>query len=81
MRWKHLTAFAIGNSRRARLASIMSSKKLGTWQNEEQVIRRVLKESKTIALVGASNKAERASNHVMCKFFFRKTVVLLATLE
>eukprot|EP00573_Skeletonema_grethae_P000697 CAMPEP_0201689512 /NCGR_PEP_ID=MMETSP0578-20130828/3093_1 /ASSEMBLY_ACC=CAM_ASM_000663 /TAXON_ID=267565 /ORGANISM="Skeletonema grethea, Strain CCMP 1804" /LENGTH=159 /DNA_ID=CAMNT_0048174179 /DNA_START=178 /DNA_END=657 /DNA_ORIENTATION=- len=43
----------------------MSSKKLGTWQNDEQVIRRVLKESKTIALVGASNKAERASNHVM----------------
>lgn len=69
MRWKHLTAaFAIGNNRRARLASIMSNTKLGTWQNDEQVIRRVLKESKTIALVGASDKVERASNHVMCKF-------------
>jgi hypothetical protein len=69
MRWKkQLVAFAIGNNNRRRFANIMSSSKLGTWRNDDEVIRRVLKETKTIALVGASKNTDRASNHVMCKF-------------
>ena len=64
MRWKQPLAFAIGANKR--FANIMS--KLGTWQNDDEVIRRVLKETKTIAMVGASKKTDRASNHVMCKF-------------
>ncbi|KAL3801815.1 hypothetical protein HJC23_001211 [Cyclotella cryptica] len=38
---------------------------LGSWINDDDVIRRVLKTTKTIALVGASNNNLRASNHVM----------------
>ena len=41
------------------------SSKIGTWQNDDEVIRRILKETKTIALVGASKNTDRASNHVM----------------
>ena len=57
MRWRF--AFA---------ATRMSSNILGSWRNDDDVIQRVLKTTKTIALVGASKNTERASNHVMCKF-------------
>ena len=76
MRWKQPLAFAIGANKR--FANIMS--KLGTWQNDDEVIRRVLKETKMIAMVGASKKTDRASNHVMCKFLmscFESDVVVL----
>lgn len=61
MRWK-LLAFAIGRSNR-RFANMSS--KLGTWQNDDDTIRQILKQTKTIALVGASKKPDRAANHVM----------------
>lgn len=37
----------------------------GSFQNDDEIIKRVLKTTKTIALVGASKNPERASNHVM----------------
>lgn len=55
MRWRF--AFAVGNR--------FSSSMLGTYINDDNVIRRIMKTTKTIALVGASKKEERASNHVM----------------
>ncbi|KAL7512435.1 hypothetical protein ACHAXN_009379 [Cyclotella atomus] len=54
MRWRF--AFA---------AARMSSNTLGSWRNDDDIIRRVLKTTQTIALVGASKNTERASNHVM----------------
>ncbi|KAL7466359.1 hypothetical protein ACHAXS_006664 [Conticribra weissflogii] len=36
-----------------------------TFQNTDDVLGRILKSTKTIALVGASKNTERASNHVM----------------
>lgn len=70
MRWKKILAFAIGNSnsRRRRFANNIMSSKLGSWQNDDSVIRQILKGTKTIALVGASKNTDRASNHVMCEF-------------
>ena len=56
MRWRF--AFA---------ATRMSSSMLGSWRNNDEVIQRVLKSTQTIALVGASKNADRASNHVMCE--------------
>lgn len=56
MKWSPSLAFAIGGGRFS---------KMGSWQNDDSVIRRVLETSKTIALVGASKNVERASNHVM----------------
>ncbi len=38
-----------------------------TFQNTDDVLGRILKSTKTIALVGASKNTERASNHVMCE--------------
>lgn len=58
MRWRF--AFAIGN----RFSSSMSS----SFKNDDAVIKRILKETQTIALVGASKKPERPSNHVMCEY-------------
>ena len=57
MRWRFVS-FA---------AARMSSSTLGSWRNDDDVIRRVLKTTQTIALVGASKNPERASNHVMCE--------------
>ena len=65
MRWKPILAFAAGRRRFANMSS-----KLGSWSNDDDVIRRILRETKTIALVGASKNTERASNHVMCEFLF-----------
>lgn len=58
MRWRF--AFAIGN----RFSSSMSS----SFKNDDAVIKRIMKETQTIALVGASKKPERPSNHVMCEY-------------
>jgi len=40
-----------------------------TFQNSDDVLRRILKSTKTIALIGASKNTERASNHVMCEIY------------
>ena len=60
MRWRF--AFAIGN----RFSSSMSS----SFKNDDAVIMKIMKETQTIALVGASKKPERPSNHVMCEYNF-----------
>jgi hypothetical protein len=60
MRWK--LAFAT--------ASRFSSSMLGSFKNDDDVIKRVMKSTKTIALVGASKNPDRASNHVMCEYYF-----------
>mmetsp|Transcript_11712 Transcript_11712/g.21658 ORF Transcript_11712/g.21658 Transcript_11712/m.21658 type:complete len:172 (+) Transcript_11712:179-694(+) len=54
MKWRF--AFAVGNS-----ARFMS----GSFQNDDEVIRRIMKTTQTIALVGASKNPDRPSNHVM----------------
>ena len=59
MRWRPF-ALAVGNSARF---SNMS----GSFHNDDEVIRRIMTKTKTIALVGASKNTERASNHVMCE--------------
>ena len=43
----------------------MVSTRSANFQNSDDTILRILTSSKTIALVGASNKPERASNEVM----------------
>mmetsp|Transcript_18345 Transcript_18345/g.38474 ORF Transcript_18345/g.38474 Transcript_18345/m.38474 type:complete len:178 (-) Transcript_18345:1191-1724(-) len=57
-------AFLVGNRIVSRTTFRMSST-AETFQNSDDVLRRILKSTKTIALIGASKNTERASNHVM----------------
>ncbi|KAL3811276.1 hypothetical protein ACHAXA_009276 [Cyclostephanos tholiformis] len=58
MKCRTFISFAVGNSARF---SNMS----GSFRNDDEIIRRILTKTKTIALVGASKNTQRASNHVM----------------
>ena len=58
MKWRPI-ALAVGKS--ARFSSVMSA----SFRNDDDVIRRIMTKTKTIALVGASKNTDRASNHVM----------------
>mmetsp|Transcript_22426 Transcript_22426/g.45121 ORF Transcript_22426/g.45121 Transcript_22426/m.45121 type:complete len:189 (+) Transcript_22426:211-777(+) len=61
-------AFLVGNRIVSRTTFRMSST-AETFQNSDDVLRRILKSTKTIALIGASKNTERASNHVMCEIY------------
>lgn len=71
MRWRPF-ALAMGNSARF---SNMS----GSFHNDDEVIRRIMTKTKTIALVGASKNTERASNHVMCEYLSPQLLTLIIT--
>lgn len=71
MRWRPF-ALAMGNSARF---SNMS----GSFHNDDEVIRRIMTKTKTIALVGASKNTERASNHVMCEYLSRQLLTIFIT--
>lgn len=48
-----------------RLSFLAFSTMAKAFQNDDQTLRKILTESKTIALVGASHKPHRDSHHVM----------------
>jgi predicted CoA-binding protein len=52
-------------------AATMSTTTTTAFKNDPAIIKKVLQQSKTIAVVGASNKAERPSNYVS-KFLIDK---------
>lgn len=45
--------------------NIITDNKMPPFQNSDKVLKKILTETKTIALVGASKNTARASNHVM----------------